>query len=383
MKQTHKKFGLGAVATAVLGLAMSIGSSAHAQVAVDQLSDQAPEIYTVVKGDTLWDISGKFLKSPWKWPNLWEANKSVVADPHLIYPGDVLVLQIVDGKATVALARTGKPRGVVNLKPGIRIEDQVLDSSGAVSTINYEAIKHFLSKPILVTKNELDSAPRIISGSEGRTFIGSGSKVFAVGMDETSTGEYSIYRQGAPLVNPENGQVLAYEAVHLGEAEVQKHGEVSQLFLKNSNQEITKGDRLVRVENEQEITAQIKQAPADFSGQIIRIFDGNSSSLMTELGMDLRTYEKEGGPLSIVVINRGTKDNVEVGTAIQMMSAGAIVGRPSPTNFRNGKPVEKPVRLPDETNGQAVVFQAFENISYALVLTAERSVKAGDKLIAP
>lgn len=383
MNSKKRFFGKTALASAVIAMSALAATSAQADVPAADLSSNAPSTYTVVKGDTLWDISGKFLKKPWLWPSIWEPNKQAIKDPHWIYPGDVLYLHVENGRARLSRTKA-KTLGEVRLKPGIRFEDAASAEDSAINTISYKSIKHFLTRPVLVTKEQMQSAPRILSGADGREFVGNGYKAYVTGLESAeSDASYAIYRSGPAIVDPDTKQVLAYEALFVGEADVVKAGRISTLKINGANQEITKGDRLVKIEKDADLSKILQPAPENFQGRIVRIFDGQSSSLMAQTGMDPRTYDKEGGPLSVVILNKGANAGLEAGQAIQLTSAGQKVGRESLIGFYNGNRAEAPVTLPPEHNGEAVVFKVFENVSYALVLSAQRSVLAGDHVSAP
>ena len=90
---------------------------AQSGVALSELSPNAPQSYTVKSGDTLWDISGMFLKSAWRWPELWGMNLSDIKNPHLIYPGQTLYLDTSDGRARLSMRPGGGPAHGAGVAP--------------------------------------------------------------------------------------------------------------------------------------------------------------------------------------------------------------------------------------------------------------------------
>lgn len=357
-------------------------SAAYAQVAASELSPTAPQEHTVVPGDTLWGISGKFLKSPWKWPDLWALNKDEVKNPHLIYPGQVLSLEVVNGKATLKISAKRAPLGEVRLRPGVRIEDALSDTQ-SLSTVPLAAVTHFLSRPMLVEPDYFAKSPKILAAETGRLFAGAGSKVYAAGLPIDAKGDFDVYRQGGALINPDDGKAIAFEAVHLGTVRVLRNGETTLLSVVDSNQELTKGDRLVQIVEKPTFNAPVQAAPPGFGARVIKVFDGKSSSLLAESGLDVRAYDREGGPLSIIILNKGTNSHLEQGDVVQVLTNGATVGRSGTLGYIEGKKAADPIKLPDEDNGYAVVFRTFEKISYAIVMRAQRPILAGDRVAAP
>lgn len=355
---------------------------ASAQVPTSELAADAPSQHVVARGDTLWGISGKFLKSPWKWPQLWALNKSQIRNPHLIYPGQVLKLEIVNGMATLGVGGKGMA-GEVRLRPGVRVEE-ALTQDIAVSTVPLSAVKNFLARPILVDAAQFVDAPRVIIADGGRLFSGAGSRLYASGLAGVSEGDFAVYRQGGALTDPDTGEVLAFEAIHLGTVRMLRGDSQAALMeVLESNQEITDGDRLVPVEPNPSLANPVHAVDTGFAARVIKIHDTKASTLLADSGMSARTFEREGGALSIVALNKGSANGVELGHVVGLVSTGAVVGRTGYLGYRNGDKAKVPVKLPDEPNGTAVVFRVFDKVSYALVMEAKRPVVAGDRVGTP
>jgi len=207
-----------------------------------QLRSDAPDRHVVVKGDTLWDISGKFFEDPWKWPYIWGMNKDTIKDPHWIYPGDVIILDRASGTLRIGQAGTGSAGGVIKLSPRVREGRSVHD---AILSIPASAIAPFLSQPLVVEESALKDGPTLIGAREGRVLLGAHDTGFASGLTRDKGNKWQIYRPGKTFVDPDTNETLGVEAIYLGSAEVTEFADVSTVAITQSVQEIYKGDRLV------------------------------------------------------------------------------------------------------------------------------------------
>lgn len=363
--------------SAVLSTAVLPGA-AMAQVASSELSATAPSRYVVVKGDTLWAISGRFLRSPAKWPQIWNQNRDHIRDPHWIYPGDVIRLTIVNGQARLSMERGA--RAEVRLKPGVRLEDVAND---AIPTIDPVVIRPFLTRPLLVDMVQFSNAPRILTNEDGRLNIGAGSRSYVVGLSEEAKTFYAVYRQGPALIDPVTKETLALEAIYLGKVKVLRRGETSLVEVIESTQEIGRGDRLVAMPAEPNLTAALSSAPSGLDARIIKVYDSQTASMFGARIETVRNYEREGGAMSVIILNRGTNAGLDVGQVVKIESTGKLVGSNGTMGYHNGEKADGTIQLPNEDNGQAVIFQTFEKISYALIMKAGKSVLAGDVIKAP
>lgn len=372
---------------AISVLLFGFTGATNASVMIDEIHDAAPHEYTVQKGDTLWAISGKYLKSPWNWRQLWEANQTTIANPDLIYPGDILFLQRVNGKASLRRKNTGNMNDAqssfeVRLKPGMRLED-ASGSDGAIASFSFAAVDKFLARPALVQLDQFNSAPRVVAAESGKIFAGAGSKIYSKGLAGKPGAEFTVFRQGTPLVDPDSNETLANEAISLGTVRLLQQGDLSTLEVLRSTQEITLGDRLLPVQRPVRFDSPIQPASASVFGKIIKVYDERSSSLLADSGVKSRSFDIEGGRMSIVVINKGTRDHLEEGNVLVLNTLGKMVGRSGSLGFINGEKSVEPFKLPDQATGQLIVFRAFERLSYALVVKAEKPVTAGDGFKGP
>ncbi|MEQ1776819.1 MAG: LysM domain-containing protein, partial [Burkholderiales bacterium] len=275
----------------LLVLASATLWAAHVgSVSAQNLKDDAPDRYTVQRGDTLWSISGRYLDKPWSWPQLWDMNKDQVRNPHRIYPGDILVLDRASGRLRV---------DTVRLSPSVRRED----ISQAVPTIQPGAINAFLSRPMIVSETELESSPRIMATEENRVAVGAGNIAFAKGLTKDKGLNWHIYRRGDKLVDPDSGATLGYAALYLGEARVRQFGDISRVEIVKSTQEIYTDDRLIPVGKELPQFAYVPRSPtAKVEGRVV--------SLQDNLW--------ETGKYFVVALSKGTKDGVEIGHVLAL-----------------------------------------------------------------
>jgi hypothetical protein len=318
------------------------------------LNPEHPDRYVVVKGDTLWDISSKFLRDPWLWPEVWYVNPQI-ANPHLIYPGDILTLTYVDGKPQLRMTR-GYP--TVNMSPQIREES--LDK--AIPTIPIDSIKQFLTRTIVVGEGELDSAPYVIQSADEHVVTGAGDRVYVRGIEGENEPLFDIFEPGDAYIDPDTGEVLGYQALYVGTGPVQQFGDPATLLLSETTREVRVGDRLLPMKRTGSITHfQPHAAPPGVEGRIMSVIDG-----VTEIGQ----YD-------VVAINRGTREGMETGHVLKIFQAGKVI-RDEISGKRNDK-----VKLPDEEAGILMIFSTFEKVSLGLVMEATRAIHINDIVRTP
>ena len=336
-------------------------------VPLSELAPNAPDSYTVKTRDTLWDISKLFLKSPWRWPELWGMNLEQIRNPHLIYPGQILVLDKTGGRARL---RMGQAVGgdTVRLSPRVRA-----DSIGAnpLASIPFNLIEPFLNEAVIFQANELEKAPRIVAAQEGRVVLGRGDTAYVRG-DLAGGTEYRIFREPKPLRDPTTKEVLGYEAVYVGSAEYSKQGEtrvdaggksevVPATFTVTSvRQEAGIGDRLAAVP-QREYTNYAPHAPQGvLEGQIVSLYGDALTA----------------GQNQIVALNRGSADGMERGHVLALVRTGRRV-------VDSTDPSKPTIKLPDERHGLLFVFRVFDRMSYALILSVKEPVSPGDRFTQP
>ena len=320
-----------------------------------------PDVYTVVKGDTLWDISARFLSLPWLWPEVWRINPQI-ENPHLIYPGDDIRLVFVDGEPTLNLERgtagrtyKGSPGEDGRLKPTIRVS--ALDT--AIPAIPLDAVQGYLVENRVVRPAELFAAPYVLEGEGGRLIIGSGDRLYVRGVLPDSVA-YNFVRKGPTYVDPVTGEVLGQEATYLGLGRVvAKDLAVSTMLVNSTRQEIQMGDRVLPTEERNVQSTFYPSSPGeDVEGLIISVFGG-----VTQVGQ----YD-------VVVLNRGGREGLQIGNVLAIYKRGEL------TRDRIANEV---IRLPSERAGLLMVFRVFEKLSYGLVLNAERPLAVEDEVRNP
>ena len=338
---------------------------AQAGVPLAELAPNAPDSHTVQPGDTLWGISGLFLKSQWRWPELWGMNLQQIRNPHLIYPGQVLVLDKKDGRATlrVAGAQPGSPpTNTVRLSP--RVRGSVLDN-GAIAAVALHLLGPFFNEAVVFENNQLDTAPRIVATQEGRVMVSRGETAYVRG-DLAGARDFRVFRQLTPLLDPDNGEVLGFEGRYVGTAEFVAAGSEDAVIvpatfkITSTRLEAHVGDRLSPVP-QQELVAYVPHAPAaPVQGSIVSIY-----------GDGLRAGQNQ-----VVALNRGARDGMENGHVLALWRAGALAA-----DSTQGSNV--PMQLPNEKHGLLFVFRVFERVSYALILNVRDPVRAGDRFTQP
>ncbi|MEY4537652.1 MAG: hypothetical protein RJB10_87 [Pseudomonadota bacterium] len=355
-------------------------------VALSELAPNAPDSYTVKRGDTLWAISKLFLKSPWRWPELWGMNMTDIKNPHLIYPGQTLYLDKSNGRARLT-SRRGGAESIETVKLSPRTRSSNLPNA-SIPTLQNNLIEPFLTEPIIVEEATLLAAPRFVSAQEGRVFISEGDRAYARSADglqlSTAGGnprDFRVFRNATALKDPGTGEILGYEAQFVGRAKLIrgesvsavrgaeiKAGETSAteiipatLDIVRSKEEMRTGDRLLP-EPPLELLTYTPRAPANaVEARIVSVYGSAVANVAQN---------------QVVVINRGTKDGMERGHVLAIQTNGERLVDKTGTSFQN-------IKLPDERNGLLMVFRPFERVSYALVLTATQAVRVGDWLVNP
>jgi nucleoid-associated protein YgaU len=320
-----------------------------------QLRDGHPESYTVVAGDTLWDISGKFLNQPWKWPQLWRANPQV-HDPDLIYPGDTLTLTYVDGQPRITVNR-GESRGTIKLSPRVRSTP----IAEAIPTIPLGAINAFLlNNRIIDNAHQFEVAPYVVAGNGERVLSGAGDRIYARGRFEPTHVGYGIYRKGKTYIDPVSGVVLGINADDIGSGEiVATEGDVATLQMQRSTQEVRLGDRLFVSEERGINSTFVPSEPHQaVDGTIIDVPRG-----VTQIG-----------EFDVVTLDRGRLDGLAEGNVLAIYKTGETVRDRVSGDL---------VKIPDERSGLLMVFRTYERLSYAMVLHASRSLAVQDKVRNP
>lgn len=334
---------------------------AQAGVPLSELADNAPDVYTVKSGDTLWDISRMYLKSPWRWPELWGMNMEQIRNPHLIFPGQILSLVKSGGRATLQVGQVG-PDGSLRLSPRVRASD--LNRDG-IPSIPLHLIEPFLNEAVIFEGNQLESAPRIVGTQEGRVLLTRGDLAYVRG-DIGSARNFRVFREPRPLKDPTTGEVLGYEAFYLGTTEFTRKGSstsgeiVPDTFtVANVRQEMRVGDKLSPVPPREFISYAPRAPQKPIAGQIVSVYGESVNA----------------GQNQIVSINKGRQDGIESGHVLALWRDGVRIADKTDGGTQ--------IKLPDERHGYLFVFRVFSRMSYALIVSVKEPVSAGDRFTQP
>jgi nucleoid-associated protein YgaU len=360
--------------------------TATAGLPLNELKAGAPERYTVKPGDTLWGLSAAFLTQPWRWPELWGMNLQDIRNPHLIYPGQVLLLDKQDGRATLRLAtpviETPAEGPTIKLSPRIRVETP---ADSALPALKSSMIDAFLTEPVVVDDSSLQTAARIVAAQDSRVLLTRGDRAYALGsrgsplIDDPQQPQqaYRVLRNATPLKDPVTGEVLGFEAQYIGRVLLVR-GESAQtttsadgkavqevipatIDIVAAREEIRVGDRLLP-EPALTLRSYVPRAPsAAMEARVVSVY-GNAVANV--------------GQNQVVVINRGSREGLESGHMLAILTDGARL-------IDKTDPARTALKLPDERKGLLMVFRSFERLSYALVLEATEGVRVGDRLVNP
>lgn len=368
----------------------------HGPLLADEikLAPDQPGSYVVQKGDTLWDISSRFLQEPWRWPEIWQVNPQI-EDPHLIYPGDVISLNYQDGAPVLSVARDGsigsrtsarRSGRTVKLSPQVRSSEH----ADAVPSIPVDVIEQFLVRPLVVSDKEMDSWPYIVSNYDNHLVAGTGSRVYVRDMPAgTNSGRFSVYRRGPAYVTNRSGsrKIIGYEALHVADAVIEKGGNPATALIIDAKREVLIGDRLV-AQSDTDINRDfIPRSPSSsVEGSVISVIDGVS----------------EIGQYQVVVLDVGESDGIENGNVVGVFQSGEVIsdrvnvdakwrrsagksdsvfdGDAFMDYLGRKKAAGEKVQLPEEYAAVVMVFRTFGSISYGLVMEAIAPVHLNDKV---
>lgn len=366
----------------LLVMIIAAGLSGIALAAEELLRPGHPERYVVKKGDTLWDIAGMFLKKPWLWPEIWQANPQI-RNPHLIYPGDELNLVYVDGKPQLMVNK-----GPLKLSPQVRSEP----IERAIPTIPIDHIAPYLARPYVLDKKEMELLPYVVAFADEHIAAGAGQRLYVRRIETTEHKQFDIVRPGEPYLDADTGEILGYEALYAGSGKLQRTGDPATVAVHRIRREVLAGDRLLPFEESNAATDFHPKAPSkEVIGSIIKAFD----------------RVNEIGQYDVVVLDRGLADGIEPGTVLQINNRGETVPDevarkqrylvPDVAEYTTDEDLvhevemvgwQRPslwekVKLPDEEAGLLMVFRSFERVSFGLVMYARKAIHLNDRVVNP
>jgi LysM repeat protein len=326
------------------------------------LAPNAPETYVVKRGDTLWGIAKLFLRDPWYWPEIWQVNPQV-QNPHLIYPGDTLRLVYVNGQPKLVLERGD----AAHVLP--RVRSQPLDE--AVKSIPFETVSAFMSKPVVLTREQIKEAGYVLASRDDHSAIAEGNTIYARGLQSSAQigMRYNVVRVGDALRDPDDNSIVGYNGIYTGSGRVTRNGDPATLLMTASARESEPGDKVLVANVDVALDFVPSPPPKRVSGRIMAVNDG-----VTTIGQ----YQ-------VVVINRGARDGLVAGNILAVYQAGALVADQEKHGFMAGsnKAFAEKVRLPDERSGTFMVFKAYDRLSYGLIMEAKNIIRVSDRVENP
>jgi len=339
-----------------------------------QINPEHPDQYVIQRGDTLWDISSRFLAEPWRWPEIWQVNPEI-ENPHLIYPGDIVRLTYEGGSPILSVSRGPGSDRTVRLSPSVRSEDR----PQAIDSIPIDAIRQFLTRPLLVGEYEMDDWPYVVSNYEQHLVASPGVEIYIRKLPTgTAPGsKYSIYRKGPAYISKSGGvdKTLGYEAIYVGDAEIRASGDPATAAITSAVREIKNGDRLILQKDDEIYSSFIPSQPdRTVNGSII-----SAQGVLTEIGQ----YQ-------VVVLDKGARDGIKVGNVLGVYQKGQVVTDKiavSEKKYNNwpiveylgkSRAAEEDITLPEVSAGVIMVFRIFDEVSYALVMEALRPIHMYD-----
>jgi hypothetical protein len=331
------------------------------------LAPDAPDSYVVKRGDTLWGIAKVFLRDPWYWPEIWQVNQQI-KNPHLIYPGDTLRLVYIDGQPRLTLQRRMMERG-----DSARVEPRVRSQSleAAVTTIPYEAVAAFMSKPSVLDSEQIKTAPYILTTRDQHVVASNGDTLYARGFAKIpEVGmHYNVVRVGDPLRDPDDNRIVGFDGIFTGSGHVTRSGDPTTLVMTESTRESVPGDKLFAGGVDVPLDFIPSPPKVKINGRIMAVSDG-----VTVIGQ----YQ-------VVVVNRGARDGLAPGNVLAIFQLGGTVRDTVNKGYLGGmsRLGAKRVRLPDERTGTFMVFKTFDRMSYGLIMEAKNIVRVADRVENP
>ncbi|WP_194713965.1 LysM peptidoglycan-binding domain-containing protein [Noviherbaspirillum soli] len=357
-----KKFSTAGLLFALACTAASAATSTEtpSTAAKCQFLDNAPDQHQVVRGDTLWSISGRFLQHPWCWPQVWGINRDQISNPHWIYPGQTVYFDRASGQLRLARP-VGSEGGLptVRMSPQIRMENMAAD---AIPAIPASVIEPFLTQPLLIEEGKLADAPRVLQGGDGHVYMGKGDVAYVRGRIDGDT-VFQVYRPSQPLRDPDTGAILGYEAAYLGTMKLTRAAraddEAHRFVVTSSVREIGVGAQLVPMPPTPIVNYVPHRPQVETSARVMSVYGGVAYA----------------GQNNVVTINRGSRQGLDAGSVLELYRRAGVVADRAAGN--------QPVRLPDERYGSVFVFRTFDNVSYGLVMQVTAPVRVGDVARSP
>jgi LysM repeat protein len=325
------------------------------------LSPSAPKSYVVQKGDTLWGLANKFLKDPWLWPEIWYVNPEV-SNPHRIYPGDTLRLAMgKDGKEQLQVVHNSG--SATRLEPLLRSTEL----EAPIANIPYATIAAFLSRPGVLTKQQVEAAPYVLALRDRHLIAGSDNEVYVRKLGAAVGEHFNVMHVGDKLKDPDGGKMLGYLANYAGSAVVTRAGNPASALITDSEREIVAGDVLIP-EAGGSVADIVPHVPAaEVHARVVSVVNGVLLA----------------GQYQVVAINRGSQQGIEPGHVLRVNESGDTIRDQCATVTGLGTCTAHQVKLPVESAGTLLMFRVFDHLSYGLVLTETNPIANGDQVVRP
>lgn len=336
----------------IIGLIFFLAFSFNCGADVVKINSDHPTKHVVVKGDTLWDISAKFLENPWEWPKIWRHNTQI-KNPHLIYPGDIITLCFINNQPMLCVNSSGR------IQPSIRYQDHEPE---AIAMIPMGAIRPFLSSPKVLNEDDLNNAPYIVAFADEHLIAATNADIYVRSILKRDFMHYTTYRVGETYKDPDTDEVLGYEAIHIADNTVIALGDPATLSTTRALREVRLGDHLIPAE----------EAELDFNFYPIAPKDKIDATIIASMA-----DSQEIGQFDIVVLNKGSKDGLKSGHILDTVQKGKLIKDPY---HQTGHEL---VKLPNRKSGSLLVFRTFDRVSYGLIMHALRNIRLLDKVRTP
>lgn len=340
------------IAALLVALAGTALSAWAADASAPAFRDDAPDRHVVVPGDTLWGIASKFLKDPYRWSEVWKLNPTEVKNPHRIYPGQVIVLDKSGLDPQLKLANQLQTE---KLLPKIRE-----DGGTPISAIPRTAIEPFLTRPLVLNRDGLKEASRIVAFNDKKVLGGPGDTAYVVNVPNEAVDRWQIVRPGKELKDPASKEILGYEAVVIGSARLGRRGDPAEFSIVSSEMEVRPNDRLVPAARPDVLSYPLRTPSKTVLANVLSIVGAGPT----------------GGLYQVVALSKGSNDGIELGHVLGLYSPGIKV-----IDRFEGEVRE--ITTPEERVGLLYVFRIFDRVSYALVMDARRPISPGDTVRNP
>ena len=333
----------------------------------------APETYTVKRGDTLWDLSARFLDNPWYWPKVWSYNPQI-ANPHWIYPGNVVrFYPATEGSpARIEVESEGagaeRPRELEGFsradmngaRPGEEADDVTVAGPYRIGVVAPKGV--YARHDSFVTQRELEESGTITAAFEEKLLLSIQDRAYARFTDPAKVmpgGTYLLYRTERPVRHPVTGEIFGFKSVIVGAARIVAIDDrVATIEISQAYEPIERGALVGPWTDAMLKQVRRRSNERRLSGVIIAA----QQDLVSEIGEH-----------HVVFVDKGRADGVEEGNTFTVTRSGDPYG-----GGMNVVPHDE--GLPNEDVGTLMVVDAQQTASAALVVQSLRELYVGDRV---